>query len=457
MLTSLLVEAGTELPSVRHVILTGDATPLTLLAQLPGPFTERALLQRLRLHGDQRLLRARDRRRAARPGAPGRAAARRAPPDRRERSRGRGRRRGRAVGLDARSRRAGYLGAPSSDDGFGADGFYRTRDLVRRDASGELFLEGRTDSQVKVRGVRVNLQAVEQALLGDETIVEAAVFAVEEALAGRRLIAVVRRGDGAEPDTLEAARALRARAGADRRPGHDRSAARRTAADRHRQGGSQRGAGQLAERRHMNHHNTIAQFIVDEFAPDLRASQIDTDYDLLEGGIIDSLGLLTIVAWIEDRFGVAVDAGEIGEDDLRTRAVDRRADRLRDGRRSRLSRCTKPSAACSRVRPSRWGPGTRSGSTSTTGRAPRDAVTLLETLRDRTGGPTHGRRADRVARRAPRAPRAAGCGEHRGLGGRARDVQPVDRGGHPGRRGRRAGRQVRVARLHAAATARSTC
>jgi len=68
----------------------------------------------------------------------------------------------------------------------------------------------------------------------------------------------------------------------------------------------------------MNHHNTIAQFIVDEFAPDLRASQIDTDYDLLEGGIIDSLGLLTIVAWIEDRFGVAVDAGEIGEDDLRS-------------------------------------------------------------------------------------------------------------------------------------------
>ena len=68
----------------------------------------------------------------------------------------------------------------------------------------------------------------------------------------------------------------------------------------------------------MNHTNTIAQFIVDEFAPDLRASQIDTDYDLLEGGIIDSLGLLTIVAWIEDRFGVAVDAGEIGEDDLRT-------------------------------------------------------------------------------------------------------------------------------------------
>ena len=159
-----------------------------------GPVHQRALLQRVRLHGDQRLLRARDRRRAGRPGALGRSAARRAPPDRRERSRGRGRRRAASCGSRRPSRPAGYVGAPSSDDGFGADGFYRTRDLVRRDASGMLFLEGRTDSQVKVRGVRVNLQAVEQALLGDETIVEAAVFAVEEALAGRKLIAVVRRG-----------------------------------------------------------------------------------------------------------------------------------------------------------------------------------------------------------------------------------------------------------------------
>ena len=37
---------------------------------------------------------------------------------------------------------SGYLGGPSSDDGFGADGFYRSRDLVRRDASGRLFLDG---------------------------------------------------------------------------------------------------------------------------------------------------------------------------------------------------------------------------------------------------------------------------------------------------------------------------
>jgi acyl carrier protein len=62
----------------------------------------------------------------------------------------------------------------------------------------------------------------------------------------------------------------------------------------------------------------VKRFVVDEFAPDIEPDQLDPDYDLLEGGILDSLALLTVVAWIEDRFAVPVDAGEIGEDDLRS-------------------------------------------------------------------------------------------------------------------------------------------
>jgi acyl carrier protein len=72
----------------------------------------------------------------------------------------------------------------------------------------------------------------------------------------------------------------------------------------------------------MNTETIVKQFIVDEFAPDIDPDQLDPDYDLLDGAIIDSLALLTVVAWIEDRFAVPVDAGEIGEDDLRSvRAV----------------------------------------------------------------------------------------------------------------------------------------
>ena len=104
MLTSLLVEAGTELPSVRHVILTGDATPPTLLAQLPGPFTNARFSN---VYGctetNDSFVHEIDVAQR-RPGALGRSAARRAPPDRRERSRGRGRRRAASCGSRRPSR-----------------------------------------------------------------------------------------------------------------------------------------------------------------------------------------------------------------------------------------------------------------------------------------------------------------------------------------------------------------
>lgn len=71
--------------------------------------------------------------------------------------------------------------------------FFRSGDIVRRREDGALMLEGRKDFQVKVRGTRVNLQEVEQALLDHEQVMEAAVVAVPDDLAGHRLHAVVRR------------------------------------------------------------------------------------------------------------------------------------------------------------------------------------------------------------------------------------------------------------------------
>jgi acyl carrier protein len=68
----------------------------------------------------------------------------------------------------------------------------------------------------------------------------------------------------------------------------------------------------------MDRTITVAQFIVEEFAPDIAAYELDPDYDLLENGIVDSLGVLTVLAWVEDRFGVEIDVGEIDEDDFRS-------------------------------------------------------------------------------------------------------------------------------------------
>ncbi|MDG4762657.1 AMP-binding protein [Solwaraspora sp. WMMD406] len=108
---------------------------------------------------------------------------------------------------------AGYLGADPAVPGPFVDApvgrppgtatrFYRTGDVVRRDGSGVLHLEGRTDFQVKVRGTRVNTAVVEQVLLDHDEVAEAVVLAVTDAVAGHLLHAVLRREPGATVNTL---------------------------------------------------------------------------------------------------------------------------------------------------------------------------------------------------------------------------------------------------------------
>ena len=65
----------------------------------------------------------------------------------------------------------------------------------------------------------------------------------------------------------------------------------------------------------------IKQFIVDEFMPDVPVEDLDDDFDLLTGGVVDSLGLLKAVAWLEDEFDIGVDDSELGPDSFRTVAA----------------------------------------------------------------------------------------------------------------------------------------
>lgn len=79
---------------------------------------------------------------------------------------------------------------------------YRTGDLARWRSDGRLEHLGRSDSQVKVRGFRIELAEIEHALRTLPDIREAAVVAPETPGGGRTLVAfVVYRGDdpGAEP------------------------------------------------------------------------------------------------------------------------------------------------------------------------------------------------------------------------------------------------------------------
>jgi acyl carrier protein len=71
----------------------------------------------------------------------------------------------------------------------------------------------------------------------------------------------------------------------------------------------------------MNHTQTITKFLVDEFLPDVPADSLAVDYDLLSGGVLDSLGLLKVIVWLEDRFDVVIDDVEIEPDNFRTVAA----------------------------------------------------------------------------------------------------------------------------------------
>jgi len=90
-------------------------------------------------------------------------------------------------------------------DPFGAlgDRMYRTGDVVRRLADGQLEFQGRADTQVKIRGVRVELGEVEAALLGLPGVEQVVVLVHGEGV-DRRLVAYVVAGVGADAEGLDA-------------------------------------------------------------------------------------------------------------------------------------------------------------------------------------------------------------------------------------------------------------
>lgn len=68
----------------------------------------------------------------------------------------------------------------------------------------------------------------------------------------------------------------------------------------------------------MKHAAVVTQFIIEEFLPDVGASELDSDYDLVDGGVIDSLGLLKTIAWLEDRFDLRVEEIDLDPDSFRS-------------------------------------------------------------------------------------------------------------------------------------------
>ncbi|MFE3545013.1 amino acid adenylation domain-containing protein [Nocardia sp. NPDC059177] len=102
----------------------------------------------------------------------------------------------------------GYLARPDlSAAAFVADPFgtgermYRTGDLVKLNPQGELEYVGRTDSQVKLRGQRIELGDIETALLACAGVAQAVVLLREDTPGDQRLVAYLIARSGAVLDT----------------------------------------------------------------------------------------------------------------------------------------------------------------------------------------------------------------------------------------------------------------
>lgn len=62
----------------------------------------------------------------------------------------------------------------------------------------------------------------------------------------------------------------------------------------------------------------VRAYIGAQFLPDEDPENIGDDVELIDSGVLDSLATLNLVSWLEERFGVRVEAHEVDVDHLNT-------------------------------------------------------------------------------------------------------------------------------------------
>lgn len=63
---------------------------------------------------------------------------------------------------------------------------------------------------------------------------------------------------------------------------------------------------------------SVKEFILREFLPGADADELASDTELITAGILDSLATLRLVAFLEETFGITIEAHEASADHLNT-------------------------------------------------------------------------------------------------------------------------------------------
>jgi acyl carrier protein len=64
--------------------------------------------------------------------------------------------------------------------------------------------------------------------------------------------------------------------------------------------------------------STVKAYILEQFLPDANPDDLSEDTRLISGGILDSLATVKLVVFLEQQFGIDVDAHEVNNDNLET-------------------------------------------------------------------------------------------------------------------------------------------
>jgi acyl-coenzyme A synthetase/AMP-(fatty) acid ligase/acyl carrier protein len=219
---------------------------------------------------------------------------------------------------------------------------YRTGDLVQLKPDGNYYIIGRGDRRVKVRGNLVDLDEVEKALLADERVRESAVYLITEegeALTKLGAAVVLKPGATAQPTELRHGLSLQLPAYALPnhvaimpdlpRTGSGKISRRALQAMEAEQAAAAGAGGRQGAAQPAGIQEAVRNFVLTELLSSADGADIDDETDLLMTGLIDSLSVVRLLAFLEERYSIRVPPEQFVEENFNTlTSISRLIERL---------------------------------------------------------------------------------------------------------------------------------